>query len=71
MKVKDFPPTRCSPPKKGTIHPNFVKISPTTVILQNMSFICYMGNNFVSDGNVCNTFCPVLQKLVDVGLKTF
>ena len=31
----------------------------------------YMGNNFVSDGHVCNTFCPVLQKLVDVGLKTF
>ena len=30
-----------------------------------------MGNNFVSDGHVCNTFCPVLQKLVDVGLKTF
>ena len=29
------------------------------------------GNNFVSDGHVCNTFCPVLQKLVDVGLKTF
>ena len=31
----------------------------------------HMGNNFVSDGHVCNTFCPVLQKLVDVGLKTF
>ena len=31
----------------------------------------YLGNNFVSDGHVCNTFCPVLQKLVDVGLKTF
>ena len=31
----------------------------------------YKGNNFVSDGHVCNTFCPVLQKLVDVGLKTF
>ena len=30
-----------------------------------------LGNNFVSDGHVCNTFCPVLQKLVDVGLKTF
>ena len=40
-------------------------------------FVClavcdvHMGNNFVSDGHVCNTFCPVLQKLVDVGLKTF
>ena len=31
----------------------------------------HLGNNFVSDGHVCNTFCPVLQKLVDVGLKTF
>ena len=30
-----------------------------------------LGNNIVSDGHVCNTFCPVLQKLVDVGLKTF
>ena len=24
------------------------------------------GNNFVSDGHVYNTFCPVLLKLVDV-----
>ena len=26
----------------------------------------YLGNNFVSDGHVCNTFCPVLLKLLDV-----
>ena len=36
-----------------------------------LHFMLYKGNNFVSDGHVCNTFCPVLQKLVDVGLKTF
>ena len=30
----------------------------------------YQGNNFVSDGHVCNTFCPVLIKLLDVWLKT-
>ena len=28
-----------------------------------------LGNNFVSDGHVCNTFCPVLLKLVNVWLK--
>ena len=25
-----------------------------------------MGNNFVSVGHICNTFCPVLLKLVNV-----
>ena len=30
----------------------------------------YLGNNFVSDGHICNTFCPMLLKLVDVWLKT-
>ena len=39
--------------------------------LNYMQNLLHMGNNFVSDGHVCNTFCPVLQKLVDVGLKTF
>ena len=28
-----------------------------------------MGNNFVSDGHICNTFCRVLLKLVNVWLK--
>ena len=28
--------------------------------------VMYLGNNFVSDGHVCNTFCPVLLKLLDI-----
>ena len=28
--------------------------------------IIHLGNNFVCDGHVCNTFCPVLLKLLDV-----
>ena len=32
-----------------------------------LSFL--VGNNFVSDGHVCNTLCPVLLKLVNVRLK--
>ena len=32
-------------------------------------YVLQIGNNFVSDGHVCNTFCPVLLKLVNVWLK--
>ena len=41
----------------------------TTYYLEYLKLL--MGINFVSDVHGCNTFCPVLQKLVDVGLKTF
>ena len=33
---------------------------------QPTGLLCKKGNNFVSDRHVCNTFCPVLLKLVDV-----
>ena len=29
----------------------------------------FRGNDFVSDGHVCNTFCPVLLKLVNLLFK--
>ena len=31
----------------------------------------HMGNNFVSDGHVCNTFCPALLKLINVWFMNF
>ena len=34
--------------------------------LERQSTITYMGNNFVSDGHICNAFCLVLLKLVNV-----
>ena len=36
------------------------------VLEMGMASKLYKGNNFVSDGHICNTFCPVLLKLVDV-----
>ena len=44
---------------------------PISLSVKIRWYVSHVGNNFVSDGHVCNTFCPVLQKLVDVGLKTF
>ena len=35
----------------------------------HLPLLLYLGNNFVSDGHVCNTFCPVLLKLMNVWLK--
>ena len=46
----------------GFVGPIFRLYSPSNTTQQ--------GNNFVGDGHVCNTFCPVLLKLVNILLKT-
>jgi len=38
------------------------------MVLNTQCYRC-LGNDFASDGHVCNTFCSVLLKLVNVWLK--
>ena len=44
----------------------FITYALFYVMTSDMYYDMYMGNNFVSDGHVCNTFCPALLKLVNV-----